>query len=433
MVGKAGDQALRRSAFQEAIAHLGKAIAMADGAGAAARLAPTSSAAPNQRLTRLQVAYGNALFAVRGFGAPETMEAFAKARVSASGDKDAPGRLAVDFGLWAGSYVRGELPSMKAHAAAFLSDVEAKPNSPEAGRAHAAAGLTCWFAGEYREARGHLEGSLALFRPGRDDDLAFRFGVDSGVSAMFNLALVSWPLGEVDRAISLIDRMQMRIADLTHVGTLALGRMHAALFELMRGDQTRAAPNAFELARLAREHELTMYSAFGVFLQGWATAAGGAPGSGLENMRRGVEQLREQNVLSYDGLLRIALAEAEARAGDPGRAVAILDEALATCDRIGHRAFEAELHRARGEILLKRDPADPAPAEEALLTAIAVAKQQATRSFELRAALSLAKLYQSTARPVEAHAVLAPALEGFPPTPEMPEIAEAQALLAAPA
>jgi len=146
-------------------------------------------------------------------------------------------------------------------------------------------------------------------------------------------------------------------------------------------------------------------------------------------MRRGAELLREQNVLVFDGLLKIALAEAEARAGDPARAIATLDEALATSDRTGHRAFEAELHRARGEMLLKRDPANPAPAGEAFLTAIAVSKRQATRSFELRAALSLAKLYQLTDRPADAHAVLAPALEGFSPTPEMPEIAEAQALL----
>ena len=147
-------------------------------------------------------------------------------------------------------------------------------------------------------------------------------------------------------------------------------------------------------------------------------------------MRRGVALLREQNVLFFDGLLKIALAEAEARAGDADRAIAILDEALATADASGYRAFEAELHRARGEVLLKRDPANPAPAEDAFLTAIAVAKQQGTRSFELRAALSLAKLYQSTARPADAHAVLAAALEGFAPTSEMPEIAEAQALLA---
>ena len=82
-------------------------------------------------------------------------------------------------------------------------------------------------------------------------------------------------------------------------------------------------------------------------------------------------------------------------------------------------------------MLLKRDPANPQLSEEAFKTAIAIAKRQGARSFELRAALALAKLYQSNGRLAEAHAVLAPGLEGFAPTPEMPEIAEAQALLAA--
>ena len=102
------------------------------------------------------------------------------------------------------------------------------------------------------------------------------------------------------------------------------------------------------------------------------------------------------------------------------------------CDRLGYRAFEADLHRARGEILLQLDSANPAPAEDAFLTAIAIAKQQGTRSFELRAALALAKLYRSTGRPADAHAVLAPALEGFSPTSEMPEIEEARALRCSP-
>ena len=254
--------------------------------------------------------------------------------------------------------------------------------------------------------------------------------MDPGVAAMTNLAIALWPLGEVDRAISLVDRMQTRAAELTHVSTLAYGKMYSSLIELIRGDYLRAGPNAVELARLAREHELIMYRAFGVVLEGWASVASGAVGSGLEDMRRGAALLREQNVLIFDGLLKIALAEAEARAGDPDRAIAILDEALATCERLGYRAFEAELHRSRGEMLLKRDPANPAPAEEAFLTAIAVAKQQGTRSFELRAAHALAKLYCATGRPADAHAVLAPALEGFSPTPQMPEIAEAEALLA---
>jgi hypothetical protein len=103
---------------------------------------------------------------------------------------------------------------------------------------------------------------------------------------------------------------------------------------------------------------------------------------------------------------------------------------LATHNRMAYRAFEAEQHRARGELLIKRDPSDTGSAEEALKCALDVARAQQTRSFELRAALSLAKLYQSTGRPADAHAALAPALEGFSPTPEMPEIAEAQALLA---
>jgi tetratricopeptide (TPR) repeat protein len=418
--GKAGDQALRRSAFQEAIAHLGKAIEMSD-----------KTAGVPRQAQKLHAAYGNALFAVRGSGARETTEAFARARNSAFADKDLPEQLAADYGLWVGSYTRGELPLMRAHAETFLSDVEARPDSPEASVAHRSAGMTHWFAGEYLEAREHLEQALALFQPGRDEDLAFRFGQDPGVAAMMNLAFTLWPLGDIGRAIALVRDAKARSATLVHVGTRAYGKSFAAMFELMRGDLSRATSNAAELATLTREHELTLWRARGVFLQGLAAARSATDTGGLEAMRRGIELLRAQNVLLFDGLVKIALAEAEARAGDVDRAVAILDEAVATSDRTEYRAFEAELHRVRGEMLLKRDPANATTAAEAFLAAIAVAKQQRTRSFELRAALALAELYRSTTRTVEAHAVLAPALEGFSPAPEMPEIAEAQMLLAA--
>jgi predicted ATPase len=228
-----------------------------------------------------------------------------------------------------------------------------------------------------------------------------------------------------------MESAQTRSASVTHIGTQAYEKAIAVWFEQIRGDLARAAPRVFELARLAREHELRFWEAFAVFFEGVARAEGRAPSEGLADMRRGVQLLRDQNILGFDGLVKLALAEAEARAGDADRALAILDEALATSERIGHRTFDAVLHRVRGEILLKRGPANPAPAEEALLTAGAVAQRQGTHAFELRAALSLAKLYQSTARAADAHAVLAPALEGFSPTPEMPEIAEAQALHAA--
>ena len=429
--GKAGDQALRRSAFQEAIAHLGKAIEMADKAAAAAQLATGRMAAVSQRLPQLHAAYGNALIAARGHGAPETIEAFTRARKSASGDEDALGRFAADYGLWVGSYVRGDLPSMRTHAASFLAGVAACPNSPEAGVAHRVLGTTHCFAGEYEEAREHLERALTLFQTGRDDDLAFRFGQDAGIAAMCYLAMASWPLGNVRRAVSLVDGVHERLASVAHIGTLPYAKLHAAMFELMRGDRARAAENGSEAARLAREHDLPLWRAYGAFFEGLATAERGALGDGLSDMSRCGESLRQQSLLNFDGLLKIALAETEARAGEPDRAIAILDEALATADRLGYRAFEAELHRARGETLLTRDPVNSVPAEGALLTAIAVAQQQGTRSFELRAALPLAKLYQSTGRPGDAHAILVPALDGFSPTLEMAEIAEAQALLIA--
>jgi class 3 adenylate cyclase/predicted ATPase len=421
--GKAGDQALRRSAFQEAIAHLGKAIAMADKADGG-RADSRSGQRPH-----LHAAYGNALIAARGSAAPETIKAFTRARESAAGDTDTPGRLAADYGLWAGSYVCGELSAMRAHAKTFLADVEGRPDSPEAGAAHRTAGVTHWFAGEYAGAREHLECALALFEPGRDDDLAFRFGQDAGVAAMLYLALTLWPLGDIGRAVSLVRDVEARIAGHPHIGTRAYGKCHVALIELMRGDLSCAARNAVDLAQLTREHNLPMWRAFGVFLEGVATVKGGELFVGLAEMRRGAELLREQNTLIFDGLFKSALADVEARAGDVDRALMILDEALATCERTGHRVFEPELNRSRGEFLLQCNHANPARAEESLQIAIAVARQQSARSFELRAVLSLAKLYQSTGRLADAHAILAPALGGFASTPEMPEITEAQALL----
>jgi predicted ATPase len=126
-----------------------------------------------------------------------------------------------------------------------------------------------------------------------------------------------------------------------------------------------------------------------------------------------------------------ALAEAEASAGETDAGLLRLDDALAELETTENRWYEAEMHRIRGEILLKRDPADTAAAEQSLQTAIAIAHSQKARSFELRAALSLAKLYRAANRDADAHAVLVPAVEGFPPTQQFPELTEAQTLLSA--
>ena len=129
---------------------------------------------------------------------------------------------------------------MRGHAATFLRDVQARPDLPEAGVAHRVAGTMHWFAGEYREACAHLERALALFQPGRDDDLAFRFGQDAGVASMLSLALTLWPLGGIERARSLIESAQTRSASVTHIGTQGYENALAAWFDPARtGKQAR--------------------------------------------------------------------------------------------------------------------------------------------------------------------------------------------------
>jgi predicted ATPase len=148
-------------------------------------------------------------------------------------------------------------------------------------------------------------------------------------------------------------------------------------------------------------------------------------------MRRGLAINREQGFVWLLPLLEAALAEAEASGPGTDAGLRRLDDALAELERTEQRWYEAELYRIRGEILLKRDPADTAAAEQSLRAAIAVAQSQKAPSFELRAALSLAKLYRLANRDAAAHAVLAPAVEGFPPTRQFPELTEAQILLSA--
>ena len=424
--GKAGDQALRRSAFQEAISHLGKAIEMAD---KSAGTTPQTTT-PEVARAKLQTSFGIALLAARGDSAPETTTAFARAEELAAAVDDPIERLSANYGLWAGYLSRGEVGPLRAIAEVVLRDIDGKPPSPEAAVAHRLAGTTEWYLGNFELARAHLEQTLAMFDPQRDHNLTYRFGRDTGVSAMVFMALALWPLGETDRACRIGEEMLARAVASSHMLTTVYGHFQCALLHVARRDAVTTAPLAEAVVKLAREHGMALYSAYGEFLQPWARWHLGDREGGLDAMRRGIAACHDMGNLVYMTLLETALAEAEAEAGEIEAALVSIDRTVALTERTGHRWNEADTHRVRGEILMKRDPANTGPAENAFLTAIAVAQQQKARSFELRAALSLANLYQATNRAADAHAVLAPALEGFSPTAEFPEIEEAQTLLA---
>jgi predicted ATPase len=238
-------------------------------------------------------------------------------------------------------------------------------------------------------------------------------------------------LGEVDGAREMIELAKAR-ADASHdVFTLATMYSFRLILEALRGDAEGTLRDAETLADLSAMLGVPVFSVQPTMLRGWARAQRGDRKAGLKELRQGLADTVEQKALLaaqfYEGLL----AELEAKGGSADSAVARIDEALAFAEQTDQRWTDAFLHRIRGDILLKAAPENPARAKEAYIAAIAVAREQSARSFGLQAALSLAKLYQSTGRLAEAHAVLAPALENFSPTPEMPEIVEAQVLLVA--
>jgi predicted ATPase len=198
----------------------------------------------------------------------------------------------------------------------------------------------------------------------------------------------------------------------------------------LRYDPETVATYGGALADIVSRFDLpAFWGGLAVFFQGWAKWSDVAEESRLTEMRRGLAIYQEQGRIWLLPSLEAALAEAEASAGETDAGLRRLDDALAELPRTEQRWYEAEMHRIRVEILLKRDPADTAAAEQSLQAAIAIAQLQQARSFELRAALTVAKLYRAANRDVDANAVLTLAVEGFPPTQQFPELTEAQTLL----
>jgi hypothetical protein len=269
---------------------------------------------------------------------------------------------------------------------------------------------------------------LSIYDREQDRDAMFRFDPYTGAAARACLANTKWRLGEVGPVRVLIEEAVAHAIETGHVPTLVVTYFHKALFEIVRGDAGASRRDAEIVVELSQQNAMTLFTAWGALQSAWASARLDGHETRAIELRQALAAYTDQgngvSVPFFKGLL----AEIEAQRDAQGALIRI-DEALALAGETGEHWTDAFLHRLRAEILLRRDPADTAPAEDALLTAIA--QQQKARSFELCAALDLARLYISTSRSADARAVLAAALKGFSQTTEFPEIAEAQTLLTA--
>ena len=415
---KAGEQALKRSAYSEAIAHLGKAVAIADEL-------PDEPGGPVNRL-HLQIAYGRALRGSLGHSAPETVAAWTRARQFAADINDPVELAPIHSGLFNASLTHGEIAPMRELADAIMSTANRRPDSPVAAIvAHYASGVTCWFGGDYLNARVHLEQALAIYdaEPNPATFKASTLDLPSVIKRF--LALVLWPLGKIDRSRRLAEEAVSAPGEkraLAQVNAL----VHRAVFDGLCGGMLQETET---ILALARDHAMPLYMAAGTHLNGLAKWHAGDRTGGLAEMRQGWALLHENDCYLCEPFWGMQVAVANAEAGQLDTGLEILGELIGWAEQTGQHWLDAELHRVRGEFLLRRDPSNVSTAEDAFNRALEIARSQQTKTFELRGALGLARLYIRDGRAAAVSKVLAPVLVDFATGQDLPEIEEAQKLL----
>jgi tetratricopeptide (TPR) repeat protein len=366
----------------------------------------------------------------KGFAAEETRAAFARVTEFAGPTENALERFVAYDAQCLRSFTRGEYAEARDLAETFLREAAAERRATETGAARRMLGLILLHQGELKAARSVLEQALADYVPERDGETQFRYGADTEVSAASYLALAQWHLGEVIASRQSSDRAVRRAEELGHAGARANALFLKANLECRRGDAIATRLTTDALLKVTEESGIKTFADLGQVFANWALGRIADPETGASELSQILAaQLAQGNRAGAPWFCGL-LAELESITLGAECALTRIDQGLAIAERNREPSRVPYLHRLRGDILLKCDAVGHA-AEGAYRTAIAIAKQQGARSYELLAGLALAKLYQSTGRLVAAQAVLAPALEGFAPTPEMPEIAEAQALLVA--
>jgi len=284
-------------------------------------------------------------------------------------------------------------------------------------------------SGDHRAALAHFETAASLYRPDEHCDSAFHYGHDIGVSAFVMLSLALWHRGYPDQSARAADRALAYSRQLGHAHTLAHALAFAGLVAVFARDVDTVYAHSNDCVALASEHGFAQWAAWGWILQGWADARQGEATTGIARIRDGLAALEATGARVTTPLYLALLAEALALAGKVEEGLAALDDALAKAAVSGARGWDAEIHRLRGELSARLPYPDPAKAEDSFRTALAIAREQGTRGYELRAATSLARLWHEQSRRGEARELLAPLYGWFTEGFDTPDLIDAKRLL----
>jgi predicted ATPase len=285
------------------------------------------------------------------------------------------------------------------------------------------------FNGQLLAAWTHCERALALYDPANRTSPVSLAGADIRVAGLLFMALTLALQGYPDRGLARSREALAAAYELGHAFTTSQALYLTCWLHQMRGEQRVVEERARALMALTTEHGLVGWAPSGSILHGWAVATGGATDEGVAELRQGLTAKEAIGVLQHTPSGLSLLAGLYIRIKNPGEALRLLDEAFARVDRLEERWFEAELHRLKGEALLASSPERGAEAEACYHQALAVARDQGARLWELRAATSLARLWRDQGRCAEAHELLAPVYGWFTEGFGTADLKDAKALL----
>ena len=426
---RAGQRAIQRSANVEAIAYLTRGLDLL-------KTLPDTPERPQQEL-EIQLTLGPVLIATKGNAAPEVLHAYARARELCQQVGQTPQLFQVLRGLWNFYLHRVELQTARELGEHLLTLAQHIGDPALLLEAHYALGNTLNYLGEFAAAQAHFAQGIALYDPLQHRSHTFRYGQDPGVFCRAYAAVTLWFLGYPDQALQRSHEALTLAREVVHPFSLGLALFFAAWVHQLRQEGHLTHERAEALIALGAEQRAAVFSAAGTIFRGWALVQRSRePGAGQGQMEEGIAQMQQglaawratgAAVFQPSGLA--LLAAASAQVGQLEEGLTLLAEALAMTNDRGERRWEAEVYRLKGELLLARSAGHEAETEACFRQALDIAHRQQAKSLELRAAMSLARLWQRQGKRAAAHELLAPIYGWFTEGFDTPDLQEAKALL----